>query len=368
MVSGLKPLDPCQPPDLRYLRRLTDEFGVFQHTLRERPLPEFGYAIDDVARALIVAVETERLFPSAEQESPSRKELADRYLRFMAVCQLPDGRFHNGVAADRTFQDGVGSQDAYGRSVWALGVSSARGGNAEMRAQARVLLTKALPHAGDVSYLRSRAFTLLGLLAVLTSDDPLSVFAPAEQLLSQLLHAFHDTATESWTWFEEALWYSNGALPYAVLSAARHPVIAERAPNVAEDARTVGTRSLDFLLRELVQEGVASPVGNRGWYARGGTRPLYDQQAVDVAAMVVAAAEAFKLTAEPRYREAAETWWGWFFGANTQHRPLYRPEDGSVYDGLNPEGVNENRGAESILALLLAHLSFAELCDTRGSG
>ncbi|TSC72685.1 MAG: glycosyltransferase, group I [Parcubacteria group bacterium Gr01-1014_38] len=361
MVSGLQSLDSCQPPDLRHLRRLTDEFGVLQHTRREHPLPEFGYAIDDVARALIVVVETGRLFPTLdEREQRSVKQLADLYLRFIAYCQLPDGRFHNGVATDRTFQDGAGSQDSYGRAVWALGITSARGGDAAMRAAASTLLTKALPHAGDLSYLRSRAFALLGLLAVLTPEDPLSVRAGVEQLLSHLLHAFDDTATETWAWFEETLWYSNGAIPYAVLSAARHAVLVQQRSSLAERARTVGLNSLHFLLRALTQDGVPCPVGNRGWYTRGGERPLYDQQGVDAAAMVVACAEAFRLTAEVRYREAAETWWGWFFGQNIQRGALYRPEDGAVYDGINPEGLNENRGAESIVAFLIAHLALAD--------
>ncbi|MDP3685381.1 MAG: hypothetical protein Q8R32_00950 [bacterium] len=395
MASELQPLDPCQPPDLRHLRRLTDEFGMLQHTLRERPLPEFGYSLDDVARALIVVVETARLFPDETADKRRRLEgsastnyqlpttnlsaLADIYLRFIAYCQLPDGRFHNVVAVDRTFQDGAGSQDAYGRAVWALGVTAAparsgfaagdaggRSADAQVRERAAELLRAALPRIENLSHLRSQAFALLGMLAVLTTEDLFSVRAHAERLLSHLLEAFANTATESWGWFEATLWYSNGALPYVVLAAARHPVIKQHSPALAEKARAIGLQSLDFLLRELIQEGIPCPVGNQGWYPRGGTKPLYDQQGVDAAAMVVACAEAFRLTAEPRYREAAETWWGWFFGNNIQGRALYRPEDGAVYDGIHPEGVNENRGAESIVAFLIAHLALADaFCESK---
>ncbi|TSC64529.1 MAG: glycosyltransferase, group I [Parcubacteria group bacterium Gr01-1014_106] len=361
------PLDPCQPPDLRHLRRLTDARSILQHTLKERPLPEFGYAIDDGARALLVVTETERVFPSADaRERAALRQLATLYLNFIADCQLPDGRFHNFVAHDRTFLDAVGSQDAYGRTVWALGITAVRNADADCRGRAAALLRTALPHVGDLSFLRSQAFALLGLCAVLTPEDPFAVSPSVEHVLSTLLHAFDDTATDAWPWFEESLRYSNAALPYAVLAAARHPEVARRFPARAERARTVGLASLDFLLRELMTDGIPTPVGNHGWYTRGGERPLYDQQGVDAAAMVVACVEAFRLTSDVRYRTATELWWGWFFGNNTQSRSLYRPEDGAVLDGVHAEGVSENRGGESILAFLIAHLAQAEAFCTRG--
>lgn len=368
MTSSVRPLDPCQPPDLRHLRRLTDEFGILQHTLRERPLPEFGYALDDVARALLVVGETERLFsPSRGNDGTALRELANLYLEFIAHCQLPDGRFHNFVAIDRAFLDAVGSQDAYGRTIWALGVTAARSVHTDLQLRAATLLQSALPHVGDLSALRSQAFALLGLCAVLTSKDPFAVAGFVERLLSRLLHVFDDVATDAWPWFEESLRYSNAALPYALLTAARHPDVVQRFPPLAERARSVGLRSLDFLLQELANDGVPALVGNRGWYVRGGERPLYDQQGVDAAAMVVACAEAFRVTGDARYRGAATTWWGWFFGRNTQSRSLYRPEDGVVFDGIHPDGINENRGAESILVFLIAHLALAELCEKRGA-
>lgn len=369
MMSDIRPLDPCQPPDLRHLRRLTDDFGIFQHTLRERPLPEFGYAIDDVARALLVVVETERLFPSSgESEDTALRQLAKLYLDFIAYCQLPDGRLRNVVAIDRTFLDAVGSQDAYGRTVWTLGVTAARSTHTDLQMRAATLLRSALPHVGDLSALRSQAFALLGLLAVLTPKDPFAVSESAERLLSALLHAFDDVATDAWSWFEESLRYSNAALSYAVLASARHPDVAQRFPKLAERARSAGLKSLDFLLQKLTKDGMPTPVGNRGWYTRGGERPLYDQQGVDAAAMVVACAEAFRLTKHPQYREAAHTWWGWFFGRNAQSRSLYRPEDGVVFDGIHPDGISENRGAESILVFLIAHLAQTEVfCSERAS-
>lgn len=373
MLTVIKPLDPCAPPDLRHLRRLTDDVGILQHTAREQPLPEFGYALDDVARALIVVTETARLFKEIDDpESSDRRtlaDLADIYLRFIEFSQLPDGRFHNFVGVDRAFRDEAGSVDSFGRTCWALGVTTVRGLTLSLRERAAAALLRARPHVHDLPHLRSKAFTLLGLLAVLETGDPLSVGGDgAQELLLDLLHAFEDAATDDWPWFEDGLRYSNGVLPYALLTAARNSKLQAQSSGFTDEVQTVGLKSLDFLLRVLRVDGVPAPIGNRGWYHRGGERALYDQQCVDAAAMVAACAEAYRLSKAPRFRAAALTWWGWFFGENIQHRALYRPEDGATLDGLTPEGVNENRGAESVLVFLLAHLTLADtLCERRAS-
>jgi hypothetical protein len=211
------------------------------------------------------------------------------------------------------------------------------------------------------------------VLAALEGGGRHDLSVHAVRLVSDLVHAYDDTAADDWPWFEDTLTYSNAVLPYALLVAAgnsplkaQNPVKGPVGPNGAfmgsklvSRAREVGLQSLDFLLRVSAVDGTPAPIGNNGWYRSGGERALYDQQCVDAAAMVIASATAFQVTKDNRYRDAAYTWWEWFFGKNTNHRPLYRPEDGAVYDGLTPEGVNENRGAESVLAFLLAHLALA---------
>lgn len=354
--SELGAIDPCSPPDLRHLRRLTDGFGILQHTAREKPRLEFGYALDDVARALIVVLEAERLFRSLPG-TPSLTDLQETYVAFLEYCQRPDGRFHNFVGEDRRFLDEAGSQDAFGRAVWALGVATA---HPRLKERATALLKRALLSIPELQYPRSQAFALLGLARVLTEEDPLAVGEQAEASVRQLVDAFHRAASRDWQWFEDNLRYSNGALPYALLAAASNAELRTRNSELADQARSVGVRSLDFLRRVLPVDGIPAPIGNNGWYPKGGQRALYDQQAVDVAAMVVACTEGFQVTRAAAYRQDAFLWWNWFFGENTKQLPLYRAADGSVLDGLMEEGVNEDRGAESIVAFLLAHLALAE--------
>lgn len=362
--AALAPLDPCAPPDLRHLRRLTDAFGILQHTTGGTPAPEFGYAIDDVARALLVVTDTGRLFPEGEgaREGDPRTftGLSETYLRFIEHCQMLGGRFHNCVAIGKDFRDAVGSGDSFGRTLWALGTAVVHGTAPEIQERAASLFRAALPAVRSPSDLRPKAFSLLGLVAVLPEGDPCGALPSARQLASELCRQYADVASETWPWFEETLTYANGMLPYALLVAAGHTQLQKNDEPLASEARAVGCRSLQFLLSVLPVGGIPAPIGNR-WYPRGGPRSLYDQQCEDVAAVVLACAEAFRLTGDFAYREAAFTWWGWFFGGNTLGRALYRPEDGAVYDGLTPDGPNENRGAESVLSFLLAHLKLAEV-------
>jgi hypothetical protein len=47
----------------------------------------------------------------------------------------------------------------------------------------------------------------------------------------------------------------------------------------------------------------------------------------------------------------------WFLGENSLRIPLYDSETKGCADGLHPDGVNRNQGAESTLAYLISHLT-----------
>ena len=63
------------------------------------------------------------------------------------------------------------------------------------------------------------------------------------------------------------------------------------------------------------------------------------------------------MTGSPRYRTWAWAAWSWFFGANRLGVSLYDPASGGCADGLTADGVNENQGAESTLAVWQAALA-----------
>jgi hypothetical protein len=320
-----------------------------------------GYSIDDVARALIVVNHAVRLFPSldapAATDTRTLGDLAVISLRFLETFQRPDGRFHNFVSAEGTPRDPVGSEDSFGRTLWALGDTMAFGITREQRTTAALLFQKASPHLLTSHFLRTNAFLIVGLTRALSvHQEPLWRTALI-QLLKELIEHFRDSSGPGWKWFENNLRYSNGVLPFALFLGAE--VVSDIDRGLSLEARSVAQQSLDFLLQEAQHEGVPAPIGNNGWYERGKTKALFDQQPVDAAAMVLACVEASRHLGEQRYRDQGEAWLRWYEGNNVLQQPLLE-DDGSVHDGLSEGGVNQNRGAEAVVTYLLARLHWIE--------
>jgi hypothetical protein len=103
------------------------------------------------------------------------------------------------------------------------------------------------------------------------------------------------------------------------------------------------------------------PIGNRGWYERGSNRAIYDQQPVEACCTTEAAIAAFRNTNEQAYLKAAYEAFEWFMGGNLKGLPLYDQENGSCCDGITPQGLNQNKGAEATVSYLQARLNLEEL-------
>jgi hypothetical protein len=104
------------------------------------------------------------------------------------------------------------------------------------------------------------------------------------------------------------------------------------------------------------QDGHFVPIGSNGFYVQSGTRHRFDQQPVEAQTMVSACLEAWQITSDPCWRREADRAFGWFLGWNDLNLPLYDPQTGGCRDGLHPDRLNENQGAESTLAFLLSLL------------
>ena len=70
--------------------------------------------------------------------------------------------------------------------------------------------------------------------------------------------------------------------------------------------------------------------------------------------MVSACLQAFRVTGDDRWRREAWSVFRWFSGENDLQLPLYDSTTGGCRDGLHPDPVNENQGAESTLSFLTA--------------
>jgi len=116
-----------------------------------------------------------------------------------------------------------------------------------------------------------------------------------------------------------------------------------------------GLQSLRWLAEvQMSENGHFRPIGSNGFFPRGGTRALFDQQPVEAQAMVSACLEAHRLTSEPWWYDQAQRAFDWFLGWNDLGLELYAPNTGGCRDALHVDRVNNNQGAESTLAFLLS--------------
>ena len=330
-----------RPPSLDHLSAMTDDTAIMQHAIFDIPNRSTGYCTDDVARAFMVAIAA-----SGHEKLRERAlRLGRTYLAFLIDAQLPDGRFHNFMSYGRNWLDEVGTHDSIGRAMWALGYAVARAPLESWRTISLGLLERALPHAVDFPFVRSRAYAALGLTRALAAGlgDRRAMEQTLRTIGDDLVAQHAETAAPDWDWFEDELTYDNARLPEALL----------RIGMVLEDSRYVslGVRTLAFYEAVVVENGIFVPIGNDGWYRRGGVRARHGQQPLEATALVDAAHAARAATGDLRYDRLAELGLDWFAGRNSLG-VVMATRAGGGYDGLEARSANGNMGAESTLAYL----------------
>ena len=347
-LPGREPLGEELPAvRLQHLRRLTDDTGLLQHAVFTVPCYAEGYCTDDNARALVLTVLLDELGECAGDEV---EDLATRYLAFLAYAfDAAAGRFHNLLGyAPRAWQDEIGSDDCHGQALWALGTLAGRSRHWGSRAYGARLFGSALPATQLLTSPRAWAHALLGMDEYLRwlSEDR-RVQAAARELAERLAQRYAATQTPDWPWFEDRLTYANARLPHGLLAAGR--ALCE---HVWVD---LGLQSLEWLVGvQRPDGGHFVPIGSNGFFVRGQERARFDQQPIEAYTTVAACLEAFRITGDGHWHDEATRAFEWFLGRNDLGLPLCNPRTGGCHDGLHPDRVNANRGAESTLAYLLA--------------
>ena len=73
--------------------------------------------------------------------------------------------------------------------------------------------------------------------------------------------------------------------------------------------------------------------------------------------------QAYRSTRDERWRKEARRAFEWFLGRNDLGLPVYDPNTGGCGDGLHPDRLNHNQGAESTLAFLQTLLELRLAAD-----
>ncbi|NTZ20086.1 glycosyl transferase [Paenibacillus sp. JMULE4] len=339
----------------RHMFRLTDDTGIVEHALGRIPRRQEGYSTDDQARALWACLEWLDYVP--EKEADGLHSLIDTYLSFLLWTQNENGHFHNNIAFDRTREAETPSDDCLGRCLWASALAFIKLKDRERALAAKEILEKAMNQVANLQYLRGSAYAMAAISLLIRHNYPRDLDAVLAALAAKLLHAYRTHARPQWLWYEPALSYSNGIIPWGLFCA------YEAMKN--NELLDVAVESLDFLIRlSLNEKGHIRPVGNRGWCTPE-YRALWDQQPIDVMKLALAASKAYEMTGKARYAEIVGKCRGWFYGENDAGVPMCNALEGSGYDGLGEKGPNLNQGAESTLSYLLTEAVYLKLNENK---
>jgi hypothetical protein len=188
---------------------------------------------------------------------------------------------------------------------------------------------------------RAMAFAALGAAELLAVD-------PGHRAARALLTDYADTVAKpngdaAWPWPEPRLTYANAVLPEAMIAA-----------GVALEDSTLRQQGLD-LLGWLVEYETAgdhlspTPAAGRG---PEDIRPGFDQQPIEVSTLADACARAAGMDPGSIWPDGVLAAAAWFMGVNDARQLMWDPDTGGGFDGLHADGVNQNQGAESTLAVL----------------
>jgi hypothetical protein len=319
-------------PVFDHLCRMSDGRGLFEHARHGEPRPEHGYCLDDVARALVVVCRE-------PCPNPELRLLGRRFLDFTVSALHPDGSCHNRMDNTGAWSDVPAVGDWWGRAVWGLGVAAVHAPTPAMRGRAllgfRTAARRRSPH------LRAMAYAALGAGELLLARP--NEVAARHLLLDAVVALGGVAADPAWPWPEPRLTYSNATLAEALL------IAGDALPDRV--AKTRGLYLLLFLLGVESRRGHLSvtPVGGRG---PSDPRPGFDQQPIEAAALGAACAQAYESTDDTRWLDGLQMSWAWFLGDNDASTPMFDPDTGAGFDGLQRHGRNLNQGAESTLAVL----------------
>ena len=345
-ARAIKPL----APDLGAVERMSDATGMLQHSIFSIPDRRHGYCIDDNARALMLMSAMPDLDPV------QRDKWTTIYASFIQYAWNPDTRrFRNFMNFDRTWCEDAGSEDSNGRTLWALGITARDAADQKHRDWALALFDSTASMALELGSLRAQAFAMLGAAAMLEVK-------PGHELARSILQRFPDdhlallasARRPEWKWFEIVLAYDNARLPEALLRAGQ--ALGRR------DLIECGIETLAWIVdKQTSPEGRFRAVGTESFHKPYAEPLQFDQQPLEAQATVEACIAAFDATGDQRWVKEAERAYGWYLGVNDLDLPLATVADGGCFDGLMPNGLNRNQGAESILALQLATCAISGL-------
>lgn len=325
--------------------------GLYQHAKYSKPRLSEGYCTDDNARAVQLLLEWQHYgLPTTDK---SLRIYLERCWQFMVDAQTPSGNFRNFRSDAGRWLDNAGSEDMQARVARAL--TTAILYDHQNKEQASEMLRQLIPHLQKLSFPRSRAEAVIAL-ASLPREENIQI--TLHSLWNHLWQDWHRNADTNWPWPEEQLTYANALLPHGLLAGA---VALDR---LHDSAISMAIQSsVAFLIDLTYQQPYFWPIGSDGWHQRGSSPALYDQQPIEAHTTLDLLLAYNHLMADKLPNPVIRAPYEWFLGRNSKGVSIVDIKRGACYDGLTPQGVNLNQGAESLLAYLRSALLITHQLD-----
>lgn len=324
-----------------YVFTLTDDVGIFQHSVYGIPDPRKGYTTDDNSRALILAV---MLFESFKEKKYLR--LVCKYLAFILNAQNDNGKFKNFVNYNREFLEEEGSEDCFGRCLWALGRTISSPSIPEnIKKTCQHILNRTLEHWSKLDSPRAKAYSIVGLSYIKGTEETISHIDTLSMALACQYKQYKDG---DWHWFEDSMTYGNAFFPRSLFKAygiLKKDVLLETAQE-----------SMDFLGNITLKDAYFKPVGCNGWLLKGKKAAEYDEQPIEACETLLSYLDYYEITKDEKHLDNAVKCFCWYTGQNSKGLSLIDEETGACYDGLNENGLNYNQGSESIISYGIAFM------------
>lgn len=328
-----------------YVFTLTDDVGIFQHSVYGIPDPRKGYTADDNARALILAVMLLERF-----EDKQYLRLVCRYLSFILNAQNDDGSFKNFMNYRREFIEERGSEDCFGRCLWSLGRAISSPAVPEnIKRTCRYILRRTLKCWPEISSPRAKAYAIIGLSYLNKTKKTASYIDVLSMELTRQYLQFKDV---DWNWFEDSMTYGNALLPWSLLRAYR----ILKKETLLEAAR----ESMEFIVMKTMQKDYFKPIGCNGWLEKGKKAAEYDEQPIEACETLLLYMDYYEMIKDIQYFDLASKCFNWYTGQNSKGLSLIDQETGACYDGLTENGLNYNQGSESVISYGIAFLKITE--------
>lgn len=341
-------------PGLLGFKAMVDGTGMLQHSHGPVPNRAHGYCVDDNVRALML------MNRIGSRSDASIYQYTLTFCAFIQDSYNPEtGYFRNFMSYDRSWLEEKGSEDSNGRTLWSLGHTVRHSPHQDIRWWAMDWFDRVIGLADTFGSPRAQAFAALGAADLLDAypdhDKARALLGHIGETLFQLLKA---SSRPDWTWFETVLAYDNPRLAESLIRAGRSCDQPEWVETAIDALRWINKQ-------QTSERGMFRPIGSEGFGRQHDYLP-FDQQPVEAWAAIDACATAYLVRPDDDWLLHAEMAISWFHGNNDRHKPLIDIATGACRDGITPVGINQNRGAESILAFQLAYQGYMQLLAQTG--